>query len=534
MLDMSKKGYRACWILMCAAFIMNAGLILFRPANFSAFDLWYWVILCALSGISLFLCFLIKSEGLWVRLYFFVFFVTLIYFMPPFFRFGGSFLRIRSDSKWIAECWLIVVPSVLYLIAGIYYFHSGRFSGISRFILVMLCSIIMIVSALSYLALLLVLYNPDGKEVWTPFTELVRKLPDRESGLFLIGLIVPLTLRALAVCILLMTLPARFDRIKGKTISEYEHYLISNYRKSEYAKATGLKRRNVYHRYMDMDSSGHFGEYEAYCVLNETLPGKKRFLFNVVIPEDEDSFTEVDLLCFWRGVVFVIEAKRYSGLTIYADPDCRAFDVYRGEEFVRNVENIFWQNWIHLLAVFTFVDKNEGFSQDVTIIPLTFLSIRTGFKYGEAENFRDIDYMGIPRVLVRADSMYPLVKNLATRPEKKEAEQAAGKMYEILNELPKYSQTEYRNLVDARKESGHTRHRSFRYVIGNPGNHLMRTRDLNGHALYLERLTKDAEGNTVWSPVPFYSIFEKIQNMDLQTITKEQAVKRYREKKRER
>ena len=78
------------------------------------------------------------------------------------------------------------------------------------------------------------------------------------------------------------------------------------YNKTEYAKVTGLKYKDV------MSDVGRSGEYLTYEELTR-VPGYKRFLFNCLLPAKDGNTTEIDILMIHASGIYVFECKNYKG-----------------------------------------------------------------------------------------------------------------------------------------------------------------------------------------------------------------------------
>lgn len=57
---------------------------------------------------------------------------------------------------------------------------------------------------------------------------------------------------------------------------------------------------------------GKLGEYRIFQEL-KALRGHKRFLFNVYIPKEDGSTTEIDVILLHESGVYVFESKNFSG-----------------------------------------------------------------------------------------------------------------------------------------------------------------------------------------------------------------------------
>ena len=76
---------------------------------------------------------------------------------------------------------------------------------------------------------------------------------------------------------------------------------------SEYYKSTGRSLKYIEH------DKGTYGEYCTYQELRSFEDVGAKFLFNIYIPKEDGSTTEIDLLMISRKGIFVYESKNYSG-----------------------------------------------------------------------------------------------------------------------------------------------------------------------------------------------------------------------------
>lgn len=59
-------------------------------------------------------------------------------------------------------------------------------------------------------------------------------------------------------------------------------------------------------------NKGRLGEFYTYRYL-ETLPGQKRYLFNLYMPKNGEDTTEIDVILLHESGIYVFESKNYSG-----------------------------------------------------------------------------------------------------------------------------------------------------------------------------------------------------------------------------
>lgn len=102
----------------------------------------------------------------------------------------------------------------------------------------------------------------------------------------------------LAVAVYYMIVPAALVVI-------LVNYVI--YRKSSYYAVT----KNLY--IQTRTDIGKYGEYLSYKELRSLEKSGAKFLFNVYIPREDESTTEIDVLLITAKGLFVLESKNYSG-----------------------------------------------------------------------------------------------------------------------------------------------------------------------------------------------------------------------------
>lgn len=160
-----------------------------------------------------------------------------------------------------------------------------------------------------------------------------------------------------------LSITSMFFSIKfGLTIMNYPSYvkkIMRGYYFTPFAWQTKLPKNEV----MDVPNAssevcGNFGEYSAYKMLKKILPGKKKFLFGVVIPESDGGFQEIDMLCFWRDRIIIGEAKNYKG-NLYRNQYAPVWKLQQ-DHGTKEVGNAFFQNWQHRLALSWFLSSKTN------------------------------------------------------------------------------------------------------------------------------------------------------------------------------
>ena len=88
----------------------------------------------------------------------------------------------------------------------------------------------------------------------------------------------------------------------------FEELLKFNfYKKSQYYKNTKIPYKKL------KQDSGRYGEYLVYKNLEHLDFTGCKFLFNLIIPKDNNKTTEIDVLLLSPKGIFVIESKNFSG-----------------------------------------------------------------------------------------------------------------------------------------------------------------------------------------------------------------------------
>lgn len=123
---------------------------------------------------------------------------------------------------------------------------------------------------------------------------------------------------------------------------------LSLYYSSDYYKATQLPAENV------VSDKGRIGEYlvsRQIKILKEKLDGRSLYAFyNVIIPEPNGSYQEIDALLIYGRHIFVIEAKNREGRFIFKNWTDEVWTQEIGN--ARNqVYNPFLQNQEHIAAL---------------------------------------------------------------------------------------------------------------------------------------------------------------------------------------
>lgn len=80
-----------------------------------------------------------------------------------------------------------------------------------------------------------------------------------------------------------------------------------DYKKSTYYQITKIPYGSL------KNDTGHYGEFLTYNALKYLEGNGSKFLFNVYLPKEDGTTTEIDLLMISPRGIFVFESKNYSG-----------------------------------------------------------------------------------------------------------------------------------------------------------------------------------------------------------------------------
>lgn len=312
----------------------------------------------------------------------------------------------------------------------------------------------------------------------------------------IIGVLIAFFLTSLSSIIL--ALPDKTGYV-SMSYDAYVKKLMRKYSSSEFAKQTGLKKKEVADKKgCSLQTIGNFGEYAAYSMLKRGLPGKKKFLFGVIIPEEDGGFQEIDLLCFWRNMIIVGEAKNYSG-HLTRDGFAPKWKL-RQRNVIREVGNPYLQNWQHRLALSWFLsDKNNIIPVERmhdTLLNLTFLNRKCS--YDTSHSKHSIRYGCVPTYVVTEEGVADLYKDFSVYTFGKELSFDVENAYNFLSSLQHKSKESLAAMAKRREYSSVYRTATYRmenYYVDDQHRAIYRQ---NG--LYTERLNIGS-GNEIWKYV---------------------------------
>ena len=247
-----------------------------------------------------------------------------------------------------------------------------------------------------------------------------------------------------------------------KPRSKFDANMKKFYGRSLFAKESGFPIEEVFEGGQTPDvarrRAGNRGEYEAYCVLDRLLPGEKKFLFGTIIPEKDEHFQEVDLMCFWRNILYVVEVKNIGkpGQPIQAFVNRNQWPFpYRTPDFSSQYyHSPVVQNHQHALAVQSYLRKH-GF---------TGFGVRSLIYYANDVKFvipdpacTNPEYFCIPFILASRTSIKErLSHDLKEKAPNRLSDTLTG-AYEELSSLPKIGSRERMRRIKEREYFGNMR-----------------------------------------------------------------------------
>jgi len=244
--------------------------------------------------------------------------------------------------------------------------------------------------------------------------------------------------------------------------SKFDANMKKFYGRSLFAKESGFPFEEVFEGGQTSDvarrRAGNRGEYEAYCVLVRLLHGEKKFLFGTIIPEKDEHFQEVDLLCFWRNILYVVEVKNIGkpGQPIQAFVNRNQWPLpYRTPDFSSQYYySPVVQNHQHALAVQSYLRKH-GF---------TGFKVRSLIYYANDVRFvipdpacTNPEYFCIPFILASRTSIKErLSHDLKEKAPNRLSDSLTG-AYDLLSSLPKIGSRERMRRIKEREYFGNMR-----------------------------------------------------------------------------
>lgn len=292
-----------------------------------------------------------------------------------------------------------------------------------------------------------------------------------------------------------------------------DYRLLVQYQKlrypySEYSRQTKLTRHFLCSG--DIEGWVKYAEYEAYAMLDDMLPGRKKFLICATIPavaskrNQEDQPAEI--ICFWRNRIIIV-APRYEdrGITCYTDPEAEYWRSEIDGKPCRDTCNYYLQNERRKRNLTNYLVRNNIISaDDDTVFSLVYISgfgiYQPDTECGEEVNVANggFEWYG-GRYYSIKDAIYKLERHS----EGTDLSPEVKKAYEALKKEQKNRKRRVRmDLVDMKKAVTYQTGLTERYIARNPGPdryEFYRVTEIKGckPPVYYERLTIDS-GNYYW------------------------------------
>ncbi|MBQ8000413.1 MAG: NERD domain-containing protein [Ruminococcus sp.] len=170
----------------------------------------------------------------------------------------------------------------------------------------------------------------------------------------------------------------RAEELRQRQEEQRQHEMaqIKEYYNSAYYKCTGLSLQQIY------SDAGKTGEFQIYRRMKYLERDGARFLFNVYIPKEDGTTTEIDSLMICRKGIVVFESKNYGGW-IFGDEDskewCQVLPDKRHTTQKFYFYNPVKQNKAHTKHLANFIDD------DITTFSVVLFSDDCTFRMNTAE-----------------------------------------------------------------------------------------------------------------------------------------------------
>ncbi len=156
-------------------------------------------------------------------------------------------------------------------------------------------------------------------------------------------------------------------------------FINSQYKKQSYYQITKNPLLNVIY------DTGKLGEFMTYRALRPYEKSGAKFLFNVYIPKDDGTTTEIDVMMITDRGLFVFESKNYSGWIFGNEKNQYWYQTLpsgRGKSHKEKFYNPILQNKSHIKHLLTFLGETHPtesvivFSERCTLKQVEFSSER--------------------------------------------------------------------------------------------------------------------------------------------------------------
>ncbi|MBR3281594.1 MAG: NERD domain-containing protein [Clostridia bacterium] len=132
----------------------------------------------------------------------------------------------------------------------------------------------------------------------------------------------------------------------GGAAAGIEYYLKIKRDKDQYYSSTYYRFTQKDYKAV-MNDTGALGEYDTYKSLKKHEDIGGRFLYNVYLPKEDGTTTEIDMLLITPKGIFVFESKNFSGI-IFGEYDQKNWTQYLNRHTKEHFYNPIKQNETHI------------------------------------------------------------------------------------------------------------------------------------------------------------------------------------------
>ena len=212
-------------------------------------------------------------------------------------------------------------------------------------------------------------------------------------------------------------------------------YLIYRYQKKQYEKTEYFRQTGNSYLSVRFDK-GRYGEYLTYKSL-ETLPGEKKFLFNVYLPKQNDETTELDAVMIHESGIYVFESKNYSGWIFGSEDQYQWTQTLPNGKRARKIKfyNPIKQNKTHIEWLLKFLGDET-------------LPVHSYIVFSERCELKNIQLNGVKQHVLKRNELFAAVQHNVSVYGSKLAGWRIEKFYDQLYPLAHVSEAEKQKHID--------------------------------------------------------------------------------------
>ena len=212
-------------------------------------------------------------------------------------------------------------------------------------------------------------------------------------------------------------------------------YLIYLYQKKQYEKTEYFRQTGNSYLSVKFDK-GRYGEYLTYKSL-ETLPGEKKFLFNVYLPKQNDETTELDAVMIHESGIYVFESKNYSGWIFGSEDQYQWTQTLPNGKRARKIKfyNPIKQNKTHIEWILKFLGDET-------------LPVHSYIVFSERCELKNIQLNGVKQHVLKRNELFAAVQHNVAIYGSKLAGWRIEKFYDQLYPLAHVSEAEKQKHID--------------------------------------------------------------------------------------